>query len=375
MFGHDLTVACTAGGTRIAVANRSPTFRGGNVEEGWEPLVDILDAVTGDTIASPTLATKEELTALSMAERVSHFEVTALAFSPDGKTLAVGTSIGQVKLFNAETGEFIRSFDDEAARLADRESPKSWQSLARALGCVNDIAFSPDGKLLAVGGESFADFSNRGRLGQKISGPGRLKIFNVATGALRNDLAGHSHFFTVAFSPDGTLLASCGRWFSEFNNHGNGAILWDMRTGQAISHIPTNDNGAVPAVAFSPDSQWIAVGSQSSYDRDGFKDASSGAVCVTNVETGITQWRQTVPERASGLAFSQDGKTVITLCGRQSVRFLDMAAGAFRHEIKSQESPPLRWSDFALAQKAGTLVIGSIDDELRGHVTMWDVGK
>ena len=90
-----------------------------------------------------------------------------------------GTSIGQVKLFDARSGKLVRSLDDEGARLADEETPDHWKPLRRALGSAQSLAFSPDGDLLAVCGGSFADFAERfdgvSRLGFRATGPGRLE--------------------------------------------------------------------------------------------------------------------------------------------------------------------------------------------------------
>ena len=75
---------------------------------------------------------------LFAATEHSHFEVTALAFSPDASVVAVGTSVGQVKLFNARTnlvaGVLVRSLDDEPAKLADKQTPEKLKSLRRAMG-------------------------------------------------------------------------------------------------------------------------------------------------------------------------------------------------------------------------------------------------
>ena len=99
-------IACSADGKLIAIANGSPTLilmtsGASRVEGNWRPAVEILDAATGKTAVKLQLSTAEEDAALSATERVNHFEVTALAFAPAGDAIAVGTSIGQVKLFNA----------------------------------------------------------------------------------------------------------------------------------------------------------------------------------------------------------------------------------------------------------------------------------
>jgi hypothetical protein len=104
------TIACSADGKLIAVANDGPTvnmLEGGKrtVVDNWMPSVEILNAETGKTVVSLKLTTADEDTVLAQTERVPDFEVRALAFSPDGNVLAVGTTVGQVKLFHVRTGE------------------------------------------------------------------------------------------------------------------------------------------------------------------------------------------------------------------------------------------------------------------------------
>ncbi len=144
-------------------------------------------------------------------------------------------------MFDAKTGELLRSLDDETARLADKKTPESWKPIKRALGSVRSLAFSPDGRWLATSGGSYADFSDVfdgvRRLAEKVTGPGRLKLWDVNTGALKHDLIGHSHAAGVSFSPDGNLLASAGRYSSE-NEDGAGVILWKAETGQKIRTFP-----------------------------------------------------------------------------------------------------------------------------------------
>src|SRR6185437_12255617 len=98
--------------------------------------------------------------------------IYCVAVSPDGKTVASGEADG-VRLLSAQTGK-------EQARLTPQAQP------------AKSVAFSPDGKFLAVG-----------RLG------GFLEIWDVKTAKVRVDLKGQpSGVFSVAFSPDGKLLAS-----------------------------------------------------------------------------------------------------------------------------------------------------------------------
>ncbi len=143
--------------------------------------------------------------------------------------MAVGTSIGQVKLYDARTGSLLRLLDDQAAKLADKRTPENWQPLERAMGNVTSLAFSADGSQLATCGGSFGDFSRvfekSALLDERTTGPGRLKTWDVKTETLKHDLVGHSQASSVAFSPDGAVFASAGSWHSDAET-GTGVVIW-----------------------------------------------------------------------------------------------------------------------------------------------------
>jgi WD40 repeat protein len=105
--------------------------------------------------------------------------VEALAFSPDGKTLASG-SFQEVSLWDVTSG----TPRTKLGGFADR---------------VVALAFAPNGKSLAAGGGV-------------PTAEGEIKVFEVATGKLVTDVKnGHSDtVFGVCFSPDSTKLATCG---------------------------------------------------------------------------------------------------------------------------------------------------------------------
>ena len=398
---HSVTIAYSADGKLIAIANGNPTItaQGGGMmraKDNWKPSVDILDAKTGKTVVSLKLSTDDVDALIAATKRVSHFEVNALAFSPDGSLLAVGTSIGQVKLFNTRTGldsssvqigDLVRSLDDKKAKLADKRTPKNWQSPRRAMGRVASLAFSFDGSLLAVCGDSFGDFSirfdpvARTRATVKTTGPGRLKVWEVKTGTLKHDLDGYSHAHAVAFSPDGNLLACAGQWRSK-SGGGSGVRIWNPHTGTTMRILTTDVNVSSGAwsVAFSPDSELVAIGSQRFFDKHGIRDAGSGGVSLTHVSSGVTQWLQTVPGSARRVAFSPDGKSVAVLRGRRSIRFLETEKGRLMHEIPSADSPQAgRWTDFAIAPQAHMLAIGGVGERplagflRKGSVELWDL--
>jgi WD40 repeat protein len=138
----------------------------------------------------------------------------AVAFSPDGKTLAVGSYDSTALLFDVVKGEVQATIRGHA-------------------GAVRGIAFSPDGKLLATG--SFDK---------------TVRLWNPATQEEVRALTGHNdRVFSVAFSPNGKTLASAG-WDKE-------AKVWEVSTGTA-QHSLVHGGLVVRYVAFIDD-QWLAT--------------------------------------------------------------------------------------------------------------------
>jgi serine/threonine-protein kinase len=361
-------IACSPDGKLIAIANSIP------LTADSKPVVDILDTKTGTTVASLPFATDEEREVLTTIEDIPEFEVGPLVFSPDGAVLAVSNALGQVKLFKARSGELIRSLDDEKAKLAEEATPEKLRSLSRAMGGVRSLAFSPDGSLLATCGDSFVDAARiwgrieRGGLGQRSStGPGRLKVWDAKTGALKHDLSGHSHAFAVAFAPDGPWLASAGRW-STASSDGNGVLLWDLEKGAIHRTILIEANGATHSVVFSPQTKLAAAGSII-FDKE--NDTRSAAILVAYPLSGITEWQQTIQGAAMPKGFLPDGKSIVVLCERKSIRFLDAETGESKHEIKAADSE--LWIDLAIAPKAGLMVVAVAGQEQRGGIEVWNI--
>ena len=119
-------------------------------------------------------------------------KVTALAFSPDGKWLAVGWQGREIDLLAVSTGRVVRR-------------------IGKLRGWPLSVAFSPDGKVLAVAGQA-----------QQIA------LYNPHTGALLGLLVGHTSWVNaVAFSPDGRLVAGAG-W-------DHAVRVWDVATRRLVS--------------------------------------------------------------------------------------------------------------------------------------------
>jgi len=150
--------------------------------------------------------------------------VYALAYSPDGKYIALG-GYRQVRVLDARDGRLLWTLNGHA-------------------DAVRALVFSSDGSWLAAAGGP----PQRG---------GEIKIWNLPSGTLRASLYGHRDgFYALAVSPDNTLLAS--------GSYDKRILLWQVPATQADLKPPKllkDHNDAVFAVAFSPDGTRLASGS------------------------------------------------------------------------------------------------------------------
>ncbi len=220
-----------------------------------------------------------------------------MAFSHDGKVLAVGDFNGEITIVRASEPETLKAHHKKEVRslafspndtiLASASADgtimlhswdgQTWKSAPKSLGKdmkpVNSVAFSPakTTSILVSGGEDglvFWDVASGERLAAPLedgkavnsvafspdgttlaSGrqDGTIVLWNTATRQpLRLQLDMHTDsVLAVAFSPNGKILASGGQ--------DTAVIFWDVATGQVLD-VPFREHmGAVTSVAFSPD--------------------------------------------------------------------------------------------------------------------------
>jgi|GEM_PF-1588083 len=140
--------------------------------------------------------------------------VLALAYSPDGKTLATAGEGPAVVLRDVATGRVVAQLSGHSDAVAA-------------------LAFSPDGRSLASAGYD-----------------GTVRLWDVAGGRERAVLKGHTNWvFALAFSPNGATLASGG--------HDKTVRLWNLAEGRARATLSSQD-GSVRALAFSTDGKTLA---------------------------------------------------------------------------------------------------------------------
>ncbi len=193
-----------------------------------------------------------------------------VAWSPDGDLIAVATSLG-IYVYAADSlGEEL---------------------FINTGGYVYSVAFSPNGEQLASSGMN-----------------GDLRLWNARSGDLLQTYRGHeSTVRMVAFSPDGRMLASGGS--------DSTVRLWDVSSGVLLQTLQRD--GALRVVSFSADSSRVAGAGSSNYDIQ-IWDTASGQLVQTLA--GHTT-------SVMGLSFSPDGSHLVS-SGYDGVRLWDLRNGS-----------------------------------------------
>jgi len=283
--------------------------------------------------------------------------VSSVAFSPDGNLLASGLS-SDVWVWQISNGELLYTLEGGKSKVESIAfSPKgkvlaagSYCSKSKqGIGCVSSeiwwisgekllhipeahtawvwsVAFSPDGSILASG-----------------SGDETVRLWRVSDGELLRTLKGHEAWVrSVAFSPDGSILASGSADYT--------IRLWRVSDGELLRTLKGHTS-VVESVAFSPDGSLLASGSWDETVR--LWRVSDGELLHTL--KGHT-WD------VSSVAFSPDGSILASGSDDKTVRLWRVSDGKLLRTLKGHKKYV---SSVAFSPDGSILASGAGDNTVR----------
>jgi WD40 repeat protein len=212
--------------------------------------------------------------------------VQSVAYSPDGTRLASASSKGDVKVWNAISGQELLTLPGHT-------------------GVVRAVAYSPDGRKLA-----------------SASYDKTVRVWDSTTGQKIRILRGHTHpVYCVAFGPDGRRLVS--------GADDSTVRVWDVTTGQEAAFSPLKGHTAgVSSVAFSPDGRWLASACEGSI------------VLVWDATTGAPKHKPlgAATSGATAVAFSPDGRRFVAGSLEGTITVWDVATGQLLRTLTGHTS-------------------------------------
>jgi WD40 repeat protein len=257
--------------------------------------------------------------------------ITALAFSPDSKFLAIGSSSQEnnLKLWDIGKGKPICTFvDDEGAtvlsvRTRFARSVRSDSPVIEWQGPIKAIQFSPDGNLLAAGSSLDAD----------------VKIWDVKSKLLQKKLQLDPHdphiderlTGSFAFSNDGVSLATAYKTFSKEFPNGKQAIKeWNVGSWQPGEDFSGEIDLSAELISSSQYPYLIALASP------------SGVAALGDWKKKLI-WKK-YDSKSPGQIGSLGGNGLIAISGDGKIQISSLDSQKPPKEFVVDARPPIRWS-------------------------------
>ncbi|HEX8820544.1 MAG TPA: protein kinase [Archangium sp.] len=314
-------------------------------------------------------------------------QVTALAFTPDGRHLVFTTMVGSVEVLELATGQARKLGSHDGMSMGLEISPDGRYCVTHGSGgasrlwtlstgevrllygapeAVYSSSFSPGGRLLAAGSSdgtvrlftvevrshrvlatapTFLDAPSLSPDGQRLATlaqDGKLRLFDLVGGALL--LEEGEALRAVAHSGGGRWLASGG---------GDGRVLLRNATSGRTERVLEGHASMVRALAFSRDERWLASADQ------------EGAVRLWSPASGEGRLLGHHEGRVFRLIFSPEGGRLVSVGQDRTVRVWDVGSGEVRI-LRGHEDAVVA-VDFSPDGKR--LVSGAMDHTLR----FWDL--
>ena len=197
------------------------------------------------------------------------------------------------------------------------------------------LAFSPDSKTLATGGED-----------------NHIRLWDVATRKERRAILAHDAQVGVsrlAYFPDGRMLASAG-WY------GDGTVrLWEVATGKERLTLGKNIGGT-SVLAVSPDGKYVAWG-------------NAGKLSLYEIKTQREARSLSARGAVDSVAFSADSTSLATAHGDGRVRLWEVATGKLVREIHAGQNTATASQSVAFSRDGKILATASRQAKLWNVLT------
>jgi WD40 repeat protein/serine/threonine protein kinase len=311
-------------------------------------------------------------------------------FSPDGRLIAIAATDTSIGVWDTETGELVKKFEDIAEkvysvafscggryiaagsrdqeiRVWDVQTGDLFHTVSADTPCTNQLAFSPNGEYIVSAGGNL----RRGEPGSE--GDCSLHVWRLPSleetsvlpkpkpptlwpGEVRRFAAGLWRAEQVAFSPDGRQIISGHTNAIGAYDPRNTVRIWDVESGKQL-HDLVGHPKSVHSVAFAPDGRFAA-------------SAGGDRLRLWNVTTGEQVEEMSYDVGSGGaVVFTADGKQLACSNSKKAATVFDVVSGK-RHSLAKVPADINSFSRSAISLDARVILYGSPK-----KLVAWDIEK